>query len=692
MNMIEDSETTDLTLFVRTSDEEIALWNRQRIVDALVREARIDYSLAEEISKEVEKEIFSSSIGMLTTALIRELVNARLIERGLEKERRLHGRLGFPLYDVRQLILHQNKENANIPHSPEGTNLLFAEGIKREFSLYDVFSEDVGKAHAAGDIHIHGLGYIDRPYSCCQSLEYLKINGLKLPQAINSAKPAKHAEVLLAHMVRFSAILQGHFTGTISWDAVNISFAPYLGKMTDKEVRQFAQMLIYEFSQLSATRGGQALYTDIHIYCEVPPHWARISAIGPGGIQTGKTYGEYAEDAQRLAMALCEVFKKGDATGKPFILPRPLLHITEAYLKTNDSSGLLREACSVAGLKGNMCFVFDRGSEASSFACLKAAGNGEQRFAEELDKPWLIRTAAIQSVTLNLPRIAYKAANNEKKLWELLQEVTSVAVKTQIQKKDFLEKLLSYDDQGPLAVLAMNHDGFPYLRMNRAFYIIGLVGLNELVQIHLGSQMHESKEALAFGLKVVEYLHNEIRRQGREYSMKFVLEQSPAETTAYRFARLDLRYYSPAAGRIVKGDIAEGGIYYTNSTHLNTAADVTPMQRTIDEGLFHEYLEGEVITHLQLGSFSPGEEELCRFLTDVFNKSANYQIDFMPEFTSCTSCGKTAPGLNEKCVYCGSTDVEGIARLTKYFSKISSWNKGKLAELKNRRINKHFSP
>lgn len=690
-DMIEDSETTDLTLFVRTSGEEIALWNRRRIVDALVREAQIDYSLAEEISKEVEKEIFSSSIGVLTTALIRELVNARLIERGLEKERRLHGRLGFPLYDVRQLILHQNKENANIPHSPEGTNLLFAEGIKREFSLYDVFSPDVGEAHAAGDIHIHGLGYIDRPYSCCQSLEYLKINGLKLPQAINSAKPAKHAEVLLAHMVRFSAILQGHFTGTISWDALNISFAPYLGKMTDKEVRQFAQMLIYEFSQLAATRGGQALYTDIHIYCEVPPHWANLPAIGPAGKQTGKTYGEYTDDVRRFALAICEVFKKGDATGKPFILPRPLLHITEAFLQSGDTSGLLREACAVASLKGNMCFVFDRGDESSSFVCLRALGRDDQEYAEEFAKPWLIRTAAIQSVTLNLPRIAYKAASDEKKLWQLLREVAAVAVKTQIQKKDFLEKLLSYDDQGPLAALAMNHDGFPYLRMNRAFYIIGLVGLNELVQIHLGAQLHETKEALAFGLKVVEYLQNEIKQQGRECSMKFVLEQTPAETTAYRFARLDLRYHSPAAGRIVKGDIAEGAIYYTNSTHLNVAADITPMQRVISEGLFHQYLKGEVVTHLQLGSFSPDKDELCRFLVNVFNKSANRQIDFTPEFTSCTACGRIAPGLNENCIYCGSTNIEGIARLTKYFSKISGWNKGKLAELKNRRVNKDFN-
>jgi ribonucleoside-triphosphate reductase (formate) len=688
--MVDNSETTDLTLFVRTSGEEIARWNRQRIVDALEREAGIDQQLAEEISKEVEKQIFSSSIGLLTTALIRELVNARLIERGLEKERRFHGRLGFPLYDVRQLILHQNKENANIPHSPEGTNLIFAEGIKREFSLYDVFSPDIGEAHSSGDIHIHGLGYIDRPFSCCQSLEYLKINGLQLPQAINSAKPAKHAEVLLAHMVRFSAILQGHFTGTVSWDALNISLAPYLSNMTDKEVRQFAQMLIYEFSQLSATRGGQALYTDIHLYGEIPQCWANLPAIGPEGKFTGKSYGEYIGDALRFTRAIWDVFQKGDATGKPFILPRPLLHITESFFRQDESGDMLAHACEVARLKGNTCFVFDRNEAERSFICIQTANIDDACRTEEQGKPWLLRTAAIQSVTLNLPRIAYKAVGDETRLWELLKEYTAIAVKAHIQKKDFLEKLLSYAEQGPLAALAMNHDGFPYLRMNRAFYIVGLVGLNELVQIHLGKQLHEAKDALAFGLKVVKYIFDEVQYWSREAAIKIVLEQSPAETTAYRFARLDLKYYSPAAGRYVKGDIAEGAVYYTNSTHLAVEADVTPGERVAWEGLFHKYLQGDAVTHLQLGNVTPDKAEFCRFIKEIFYNSANRRVDFAPEFTSCLLCGKTATGLDKSCIYCGANQVEGIARLTRYFSKISGWNKGKLAELRNRKANKDF--
>jgi len=161
---ISSDETTDLALFVRTSDEDMAFWNRQRIVDALVREAYVDLATAEEISKEVQDQILASKISLITAPLIRELVNARLIERGLERARKMHTRLGVPLYDVDQFILHPNRENANVPHGPEATNLTLAENIKKEYALLNVFSEPIGDAHMRGDIHIHDLGFVDRPY------------------------------------------------------------------------------------------------------------------------------------------------------------------------------------------------------------------------------------------------------------------------------------------------------------------------------------------------------------------------------------------------------------------------------------------------------------------------------------------------------------------------------------------------
>ena len=680
-----NDETTDLTLFVKTSGEDIARWNRQKIVDALIRETNVDVDTAEAISRDVEKQIISSGIGVLTTPLIRELVDAKLIERGLEQARKMHALLGFPIYDVRQLILLQNKENANIPHSPEGTNLILAEGIKKEYSLYEVFSQEVGDAHVMGDIHLHSLGYIDRPYSSFQSLEYIKKFGLNLPHSLTVAKPAKHAEVLLAHMVRFGAILQGHFAGVIGWDAVNFSFAPYLTGMSEKEVRQFAQMLIYEFSQLTSARGGQAMFTDIHLYWDVPEHLRNVPIIGPGGELTGSNYEDFTADARRFAWAIFEVFMKGDGTGKPFIFPRPLVHITGAFFQTPGHEDFLNHICDVAVEKGNTCFLFDREEVIKAYSCCLPAAAKNGNLSREAKMPWRMRCPALQNVTLNLPRLGYKALGDESRLLSMLSAIMEVAVKAHVEKKDFIEKLLSYGDEGPLSMLAMKRDGYPYLRMDHACFLIGIVGLNELVQIHTGSQLHESEEALMFGLKLIGHMKDEAEKLSQKYGLNFILEQTPAETTAYRFARLDLRYYSPKSGHHVRGDISKGEVYYTNSTHLSASASVDPVERVRQEGRFHPFIRGGGVTQVWLGDIRPSSEELAGFITKAFRDTKNDQVLFCPEFTTCRECGQTFRCLKDECQFCGSKDVERIARITQYFSRISGWNRGKLAELRDRK-------
>jgi anaerobic ribonucleoside-triphosphate reductase len=341
---VRGNETTDMALFVRTSSETLSDWNRQRIVDALLRETTIDRDMAERISREVEEQIIASKISLVTAPLVRELVDAKLIEYGLEEARKMHTRLGVPLYDVDQLILHPNRENANVPHGPEATNLTLAERIKKEYALLSVFSQEIGDAHMRGDLHLHDLGFIDRPYCSGQSLEYIKKFGLNLPNSLSMAKPAKHPEVLLAHMVKFAAALQSNFAGAIGWDAVNLFFAPYLEGLNDREVRQLAQMLIYEFSQQAVARGGQAIFTDINLYWEVPKHFEQVMAIGPGGESTGKTYAEYAGQAQRFVWSLFDVYRDGDAVGRPFFFPKPLVHITEKFFQTPGPMDFLAHA------------------------------------------------------------------------------------------------------------------------------------------------------------------------------------------------------------------------------------------------------------------------------------------------------------------------------------------------------------
>jgi ribonucleoside-triphosphate reductase len=677
-------ETTDAALFVRTSTEGMVEWSRERIADALVRETFLERETAGLIAREVEEQIRAFQIRVLTAPLIRELVDAKLLEHGLEGARRMHTRLGMPIFDVEQLLLAQNKENANIPHGPEATNLTLAENIKKEYALLRVFSPAVADAHMRGDLHLHDLGFVDRPYCSGQSLEYVKRFGLNLPHALSIAKPAKHPEVLLAHMVKFSAALQSHFAGAIGWDAVNVFFAPFLVGLSDREVRQLAQILIFEYSQQAVARGGQAIFSDINLYWEIPKHFETVPAVGPGGAYTGKTYADYLPESQRFVQALFDVYLEGDGAGRPFFFPKPLVHITEKLFQTPGHEEFLLQICRVAAEKGNTYFVFDRGETAKISECCRLSFKLERSDLEDAREPWRMRYSALQNVTLNLPRAAYLAAGDTTRLLERLTGLMETAAAAHLEKKAFLERLLALGERGPLALLTMEPDGQPYLRLHRATFLVGMVGLNELVQAHTGRELHESDEALRFGLRVIAHLRLVSQQLGERHGMRFVLEQTPAESTAHRFARLDLRYHPQAAGRFVKGDAGRGEVYYTNSTYLNVGAPVNPIERVRKEGLFHPLIEAGSLTHIWLGEARPSAASLAAFVVKTFRQTQNDQIAFSPEFTTCHACQRTSRGLAAACPACGSEDVDGITRITGYFTRVSSWNKGKRGELTDR--------
>lgn len=680
----DDKESTELSLFVRTSDEEIKKWDRSKIYNALVRETDISPDAASIVAREVEKMIAELELDVITAPLIRELTNAKLVEYGLARIRRQHTRLGVPLYDARQIIMTPNKENANVPHGPEATNLTLAERIKKEFALLEVFSQEMADAHMRGDIHLHDLGMVDRPYCSGQSIEYVKKFGLNLPNAISIAKPAKHPEVLIEQIIKFSAALQGHFAGAIGWDAFNIFLAPYLVNVDYTRMKQLAQILVFEFAQQAVARGGQSIFSDLNLYWEIPDHFVGVPAIGPGGKFTGNNYEDYIEESQRFIHALFDVYMEGDALGRPFFFPKPNVHMTEKFFKTEGHEEFLEKISAVASEKGNTYFVFDRGNTAKISECCRLTFKLDMEDLEDAKTPWKMRYSAMQNVTINLPRIAYEAHQDDARLFEILFQRMDLVARAHLQKREFISKLLAMGKNGPLALLTMNLDGEPYYRLNKASFLVGMVGLNEMVQYHTGEEMHQSKDALRFGLKVIASMKKEAERLGEEYGIRMPLEQTPAESTAYRFAKLDMKYYPLQAPTVIRGNRNTGEIYYTNSTYLNVGADIGPIERVKLEGLFHPMIEAGALTHVWLGEAKPPAESIAAFVKKTFYNSQNAQIAFSPEFTSCLSCGRTTRGLRDSCPYCHSPDVEGITRVTGFFSKISSWNKGKLGELKER--------
>lgn len=680
------ADAMDIAMLVSTtSKQEIDPWDRSKITDSLVLEAGTDPGLAAEIALAVEDRIDTSNLMTVTTAIIREMVDLELLDRGLTTMHKKHTHLGLPMWDVEQIITNANKENSNTTHNPESVNLTIAETILKEFALRRVFTDDVAEAHYVGDVHLHDLGFIIRPYCGGHSLEYIKKFGLRLPNITSVSKPAKHAEVLVGHMVKMASALQGHYAGAVGWEAVNVFFAPYLEGKTYEEIKQVAQMLIFEFNQLAGARGSQVVFTDFNLYYNIPRHFADTPAIGPGGRYTGKTYKEYEHEAQQFVRAMFECYLKGDATGKTFVFPKPLLHINDDFFATQGWEEFLDLACRVASHQGITYFVFDRGDEVTVSQCCRLKLKLSPEDLDQTKTPEIMRFSALQNVTVNLPRIAYKAQGNDAALFMELGRALELVAKAHVQKRAFIQELFDLGHDGPLGLLTQDLDGSPYLRMDQLTYLAGLIGLNEMVETHTGQQLHESDAALKFGLKVISAMSLKCRELSERYGIKMVLEESPAESAGYRLAKLDMKYWPAQTAAVVKGDLANENYYYTNSIHLAVDAPVDYIERVEKQSRFHPLIDAGAIVHVWLGESEPDPGSIASFVTKTFRNTQCSQIAFSPEFTVCEACDRTSRGLLAQCPLCGSMSVYGVTRIVGYFSKIQTWNRSKVGELYDRR-------
>ncbi|MBU4304441.1 MAG: anaerobic ribonucleoside-triphosphate reductase [Candidatus Omnitrophica bacterium] len=678
------ANSTDLSLLVTPlAKDEILNWDKGRIALALEKEANITEDLAMEIASSVEKKVFNSGLTRISTALIRELVDNELFERGLDKTLSKQSIIGMPTYDLEQLLFSKSCENSNIAsNNPEAVNLSIAETILKQYILQKVFSDEVANAHLYGMIHIHDLGY-PRAYCGSHSLEYLKKYGLELGNLFTSSAPAKYARTLTGHLNTFLASLQAYYAGALGIAYVNIMYAPLVENLTDEEMKQEAQYLIFSASQNAFSRGSQSLFIDFNVHTGVPGYLANIPAIGAKGQYTGRTYGDYEETVIRFAKAMLDVWRDGDRDGRVFAFPKCDLHISNETFEDPRQLELLRYACLIASENGTPYFVFDRGNEAVLSQCCRLRQKINDIYM--IEHPESMRFCGFQNVTINLPQAAYRSGKgNVDGLLKEIGRVMDIAAKAHLEKKEFVSRL-SEPGMPMWEVGKPAKDGRPYIDLEKATYIIGLIGLNECVQYITGKELHESDEIFKLGLKIVSFMNQKTKEYEKNYGLKFSLEESPAESACRRLPKVDLRQF-PEAASVIKGDIDNDRYYYTNSIHFRADAPVDLLTRIQKQSKFHTLIESGAIIHAFVGEQKPAPESILNLVKKTFLQTQTAQLTISPEFTMCNSCLKTNRGLDNKCKACGSPDVYNITRIVGYFSRVNNWNPSKLAELSDRQL------
>ena len=680
--------STDVALLVDTGAKDALLpWDKGRIAEALETEAHLDPVTARKVATAVEEKVLASGLSRISTGLVRELADNELFERGLTGRLERQKVMGMPRYDLVNLIYSKSHENSNISqNNPEAINLTIAEAVLKQFALGEIFSREVAEAHLVGRVHLHDLGYPTRVYCSSHSLEYLKKYGLDLENLDTKSAPARHARTLTGHLNTFLASMQAYYAGALGVAHINIMYAPYVEAMSDDEMRQEAQHLIFSCSQSAFSRGGQTLFLDFNIHAGVPAYFKDVPAIGLGGKYTGRTYGDYEGAAQRFCRAMLDVWREGDQYGHLFAFPKCDFHVNAATFRDPKQLELLAYACQIASENGVPYFVFDRDEVTLSACCrLRTAIEDDHM----IKHPESMRFCGFQNVTINLPQAAYRAGpGNWDALFSQVAGAMDIAMQAHLEKREFTKKMMAGPEMPLWQIGKIAKDGRPYVDLDAATYIIGLVGLNECIQHMMGEELHESDRALKQGLLVVSHMHRRAKEYTRQHGLKVSLEESPAESAARRLAKVDMRDW-PQSRDLMKGDVEADEYYYTNSIHLRADAPVDLLTRIQKQAKFHSMIESGAIIHAFVGEELPPAESILRLVRQTFEKTPAAQLTISPEFTICNDCHRATPGLRARCDYCASESVYGMTRIVGYFSRISNWNKSKLGELKDRRRGKY---
>lgn len=596
----------DGALFVRTSADSIITWDRDKIVEALVRETGLDRSVAVLIAVEVEHQIHRADLRTLTTSLVRELVGAKLVEHGLDEYRERHRRLGVPLYDTQHILRGATPES--MASDPSWTDHVLARRVKKEYALAQVFSSHVTEAHLRGSLHLHHLPEIDRLHSARHSLLRLLGQGIVLPGGQVFAEPARTADNLLAQMVKYTEMLQAHFSEAVVWDAVNVFFAPYVYGLSEADLADFAQMLVYEFAYRALAHGSEAP-VGLGVHWTIPEGLADIALSTENPLTEGKPLKEFLHTTQQLAWAMVNVFNEARNEGLRLSAPLIHCHVDESFFRASGHEDFLRHVATLAARRDNVRF-----------------------FVSPVETAWetwqCARYPVLHEVTLNLPRAAYEAGS-EGALFEEMDQLVGLAVAAHQEKSDFVEGLLASEPTGPLALMGLEWRDAPYFDPARAAVVISVDGLHECVAVLLNDRDGYGAEGLALAERVLAHLKERCAQHSRDTGLTILLGANRAAGVSRRFATLDAERYPRTAQTVIQSDPEDKSLYYSTGCGVPRGVERTPMERARLEGLLTPHLAryGETRVALPQGETRP--EAIADFVRVAFTRTGCRSLVFL---------------------------------------------------------------
>ena len=568
------------------------------------------------------------------------------------------------------------KENSTVTYSVGGLILNNSGAITANYWLSEIYDDEIANAHRNADIHLHDLSMLTG-YCAGWSLKQLIKEGLGGVTGKITSAPAKHLSSLCNQMVNFLGIMQNEWAGAQAFSSFDTYLAPFVkaDKLTYDQTKKCIESFIYGVN-IPSRWGTQAPFSNITLDWTVPDDLKNLPAI-VGGKEMDFTYGDCKAEMDMVNKAFIETMIDGDVNGRGFQYPIPTYSITRDFdWSETENNKLLFEMTAKYGTPYFSNYINSdmEPSDVRSMCCrlrldlreLRKKSGGFFGSGES--------TGSVGVVTINMPRIAY-LANNEEDFYKRLDHMMDVAARSLKIKRDIITKL-------------MGEGLYPYTKrylgsFDNHFSTIGLVGMNEagLNAKWIGKDMTHA-ETREFTKQVLNHMRERLSDYQEQYGDLYNLEATPAESTSYRLAKHDKRFYPDI---ITASDKTQGGTpYYTNSSHLPVGyTDDIFAALDMQDELHTLYTSGTVF-HAYLGEKLPSWKSAANLVRTI---ASNYRLPYYsisPTYSVCKNHGYLT-GEQFVCPHCGEK-TEVYSRITGYYRPVQNWNDGKAQEYKDRLV------
>lgn len=560
------------------------------------------------------------------------------------------------------------RENSNEQYSFSGLLLYSAGKVMANYNLTQMYTSAISEAHKKGYFHIHDLSHGVIGYCAGWSLKNLLVRGFGgVPNKVD-CKPSKHLSTVVHQMVNYIGCLQMEFAGAQAFSSVDTFLAPFVKaeKLDYKNVKQNMQQLVFSLN-IPSRWGSQYPFSNLTFDWTVPEDLKSESAI-VGGKQQDFTYGDCQREIDMVNKAFLEVMIEGDAYGRVFTFPIPTYNVTKDFDWESENAKLLFELTAKYGTPYFQNYV---GSNLEPGAVRAMCCRLNMDTRELMNRPGSMwgpgdNTGSIGVVTINMNRLGYEAKTEEEFFEKLKQYMLlsrdALEIKRKVVERNLQNGLMPYT-KTYLGTFA-NH-----------FSTIGLCGMNEACMNLLKKDI-STPDGKAFVIRTMNFMRELTRQFQVETNNLYNLEATPAESAAYRLARLDKQMYP---------DIYTSGEkepYLTNSTQLPVGYTDDLVKALEHQNDIQPLYTGGTIFHTFLGERMADGDAAKALVKKIAHNTRLPYFSITPTFSVCKSHGYMK-GEVQKCPTCGA-DNEVFSRIVGYYRPVSNWNVGKQEEFKDR--------